>query len=117
MAQGNSLHPSNPRFRLYLRGLIPDRDSLQVLTGNAFQFTEFINPTFYEKGELIIAKLTAEGYEEIDRTKVIKPTNTAFGRDVVWSMPAFANKKVFIRNDDEIICLDLEKKQKPIKEP
>ena len=65
---------------------------------------------FNESGELIIAKLSPDGYEEIDRAKVIKPTNLAFGRDVVWSMPAFANKKVFIRNDDEIICLDLEKK-------
>ena len=65
---------------------------------------------FNEKGELIIAKMSPEGYEEIDRTKVIEPTNLAFGRDVVWSMPAFANKKVYIRNDDEIICLDLEKK-------
>ena len=65
---------------------------------------------FNESGELIIAKLTPSGYEEIDRAKVIEPTNTAFGRDVVWSMPAFANKKAFIRNDEEIICIDLEKK-------
>lgn len=65
---------------------------------------------FNESGELIIAKLTPQGYEEVDRAQVIKPTNTAFGRDVVWSMPAFADKKVFIRNDEEIICLDLEKK-------
>ena len=65
---------------------------------------------FNENGELIIAKLTPEKYEEIDRVKVIEPSNVAFGRDVVWSMPAFANRKVFIRNDDEIICLDLEKK-------
>ena len=66
---------------------------------------------FNEKGELIIAKLSPDGYEEIDRTKVIEPTNVAFGRDVVWSMPAFANKKVFIRNDDEIICLEANKKE------
>ena len=66
---------------------------------------------FNESGELVIAEnLTPEGYEEIDRAKVIEPTNVAFGRDVVWSMPAFANKKAFIRNDDEIICVDLEKK-------
>lgn len=65
---------------------------------------------FNELGELIIAKLTPEGYDEIDRAKIIEPTNVAFGRDVVWSMPAFANRKIFVRNDDEIICLDLEKK-------
>jgi outer membrane protein assembly factor BamB len=65
---------------------------------------------FNENGELVIAKMTPEGYSEIDRTKVIEPTNLAFGRDVVWSMPAFANRKMFVRNDKEIICLDLEKK-------
>ena len=29
---------------------------------------------FNERGELIIAKLSGEGYKEIDRTKVIDPT-------------------------------------------
>ncbi len=62
---------------------------------------------FNENGELIIAKLTAKGYEELDRAKVIEPSNNAFGRAVVWSMPAFANKRAYIRNDDKIICLDL----------
>ena len=62
---------------------------------------------FNENGELIIAKLSAKGYEEIDRAKVIEKSNNAFGRDVVWSMPAFANKRVYIRNDDKIICINL----------
>ena len=48
-----------------------------------------------------------EGYEELDRVKIIEPTNNAFGRDVVWCMPAFANKKLFVRNDAECICVDL----------
>jgi len=64
---------------------------------------------FNELGELLIAKLTPEGYEEIDRAKVIDQTNTAFGREVVWSMPAFANRHAYIRNDKEIICVDLAK--------
>lgn len=62
---------------------------------------------FNENGELIIARLTPEGYEEIDRAKIIEPTNNAFGRKVVWCMPAFANHKLFVRNDDECICVDL----------
>ncbi len=62
---------------------------------------------FNELGELIIAKLTPEGYNEIDRAKVIEPTSVAFGRKVVWSAPAWANKKVFLRNDNECICVDL----------
>ena len=64
---------------------------------------------FNELGELIIAKLTPEGYTEIDRFKVIEQSNFAFGRDVVWSMPAFANKHAYIRNYNEIICVDLAK--------
>jgi outer membrane protein assembly factor BamB len=62
---------------------------------------------FNDSGELIIASVTSDGYEEIDRAKVIEPTNTAFGRDVVWSMPAFANRHAFIRNDQECVCVDL----------
>jgi hypothetical protein len=64
---------------------------------------------FNEKGDLVIARFSREGYQEIDRAHVIEPTNNAFGRKVVWSMPAFANRRVYIRNDKEIICLDLAK--------
>ena len=64
---------------------------------------------FTEQGELVIAKLTPKGHEEIDRVKIIDATNVAFGRDVVWSAPAFANKRVYVRNDKECICLDLAK--------
>ncbi len=64
---------------------------------------------FAETGHLIIGKLSPKGYEEIDRAKVIDPTGAAFGRKVVWSAPAYADKKAFIRNDKEIICVDLAK--------
>ncbi|MFN5896239.1 MAG: PQQ-binding-like beta-propeller repeat protein [Planctomyces sp.] len=61
---------------------------------------------FNELGELLLAELTAEGYREIDRAKVIEPSNFAFGREVVWSMPAFANRPRYLRNDNQIICVD-----------
>ncbi|GDX91443.1 hypothetical protein LBMAG46_14490 [Planctomycetia bacterium] len=61
---------------------------------------------FNELGELLLAELNAEGYREIDRAKVIEPSNFAFGREVVWSMPAFANRHVYLRNDNQIICVD-----------
>lgn len=64
---------------------------------------------FNELGELVFATMTPEGYTEIDRANVIEQTNNAFGREVVWSMPAFANKHAYIRNDKEIICVDLAK--------
>ncbi len=62
---------------------------------------------FNEKGELIIAKLSREKYEEVSRAKLIAPTATAFGRSVVWSCPAFAGRCVFVRNDKEIACFSL----------
>ena len=62
---------------------------------------------FNELGELLITKISPNGFEEIDRAKVIEPTNLAFGRDVVWSPPAWANRRVYIRNDKECICVDL----------
>ena len=64
---------------------------------------------FNDSGFLIIAKITEDGYDEIDRAKVIEPSNTAFNRPVVWSMPAYANRRAYIRNDNEIICIDLAK--------
>jgi len=60
-----------------------------------------------EKGDLIIAKLTPEGYREISRTHLLDPTNPAPGRDVVWSHPAFANRCIYARNDKELVCADL----------
>jgi outer membrane protein assembly factor BamB len=65
---------------------------------------------FNEKGDLIIARLTPKGYEEISRAHVIEPANRDVGRPVVWSHPAFANRRMYARNDQEIICVDLAQK-------
>ena len=62
---------------------------------------------FNEKGDLIIAKLSPRGYEEISRAHLLEPTGSAAGRAVLWSHPAFANRHVYARNDKEIICVDL----------
>jgi len=62
---------------------------------------------FNEKGDLIIARLTPAGYEEISRAHLLEPANSDPGRAVVWSHPAFANRCVYARNDKEIICADL----------
>lgn len=62
---------------------------------------------FAETGELVIAKLSAKEYTEVSRAKLLEPTGTAFGRKVVWSHPAFANKCVYARNDKELACFSL----------
>ena len=64
---------------------------------------------FNDSGDLIIAEMSPAGYKEIDRAHLIEPTNNAFGRDVVWCMPAFANKRMYVRNDSECICVELAK--------
>jgi outer membrane protein assembly factor BamB len=65
---------------------------------------------FNEQGELIISELSPTGFKEISRTKIIEPTKEQLPRGVTWSHPAFANKHVFIRNDRELVCVDLSKK-------
>jgi outer membrane protein assembly factor BamB len=64
---------------------------------------------FAETGHLVIGKLTPRGYEEIDRAKLLDPTYAAYGRKVVWCPPAFANKRVYVRNDKELIAVELGK--------
>jgi outer membrane protein assembly factor BamB len=65
---------------------------------------------FNEKGDLIIARLTPQGYDEISRAHVIDPVNHDTGRAVVWSHPAFAHRRMYVRNDQEIVCVDLAQK-------
>lgn len=62
---------------------------------------------FSETGDLILAKLSPKGYDEISRFHLVDPTNEAFGRDVVWTHPAFAERCVFVRNDKELVCASL----------
>jgi outer membrane protein assembly factor BamB len=62
---------------------------------------------FNERGELILAKLSPHGYAEMDRMQLIEPTNWDPGRMVVWSHPAFANRSVYVRNDQEILSVSL----------
>jgi outer membrane protein assembly factor BamB len=62
---------------------------------------------FNELGNLIIAKLSPAGYEEISRAHLLDPDNTDARRNVVWSHPAFAHRSIFARNDREMVCYSL----------
>ena len=68
-----------------------------------------------DRGELIIAKLSPQGYQEISRTPLIKPTTNPGNRRelgaVNWSHPAYANRCIIARNDEEIISVPLGKKR------
>jgi outer membrane protein assembly factor BamB len=71
------------------------------------------NPTpdktflFNESGEMILAKLSPAGYEELGRTHLLQTTNTATQRPVLWCHPALANRSVYWRNDREIVAFSL----------
>ncbi len=65
---------------------------------------------FNEQGELIISELSPLGFKEISRAKLIEPTKKQLPRGVTWTHPAFANKHIFIRNDNKLICANLSKK-------
>lgn len=64
-----------------------------------------------DRGELIIAKLSPQGYHEISRAQLIKPTSNPGNRRelgvVNWTHPAYANRHVITRNDEEIISVSL----------
>ncbi|MEK6674383.1 MAG: PQQ-binding-like beta-propeller repeat protein [Planctomycetota bacterium] len=64
---------------------------------------------FNESGELIISKLSAKGFTEISRAKLLEPTTDQLGQrgGVCWSHPAFADRHVFARNDKELVCASL----------
>jgi outer membrane protein assembly factor BamB len=62
-----------------------------------------------ERGDLIIARLSPEGYHEVSRSHLLDPTTEQLRQrgGVCWSHPAFANRCVFARNDNELVCASL----------
>ncbi len=62
---------------------------------------------YNELGELILAHLSPQGYEEICRTTLVEPTYPFGGRKLTWAPPSFANRHVYARNEKEIICASL----------
>jgi outer membrane protein assembly factor BamB len=64
-----------------------------------------------DRGELIIVKPSPDGYQEISRTHLLVPTSPPGNRrelvQVNWSHPAYANRHIYARNDEEIICASL----------
>jgi outer membrane protein assembly factor BamB len=66
-----------------------------------------------DRGELIIAKLSPEGYREISRTNLIRPTSSPGNRRALgavnWTHPAYANRHIVTRNDEEIISVSLQR--------
>ncbi len=89
-------------------------ENLEVIPQRRWSTLRFIRTTdrtwiFTDQGELIIARLSPEGYKEVDRARVIQPTRVQLQRrhGVCWAHPAFAYGHIFARNDKEIVCCQL----------
>ena len=92
-----------------------DRMTVQARWGTAYMVRQgdryFVSN---DEGYLIIARFTPEGYVEVGRTMLLEATSHSgygpqrrFDRLVNWSHPAFANRHVVQRNDDEVIRASL----------
>jgi outer membrane protein assembly factor BamB len=62
---------------------------------------------FTDRGDLILLRLTAAGYQEISRFHLLEPTADFGARKMAWVAPACANRCVFARNDKELVCASL----------
>ena len=62
---------------------------------------------FTDEGNLIIARLTPDGYHELSRVHLIKPTSDLMKRKLAWVPPVYVNRCIFARNDEELICASL----------
>lgn len=64
---------------------------------------------FTERGELLLTKLSPAGLEVLGRSFLIAPTRVQLNRrdGVCWSHPAFAEKSIFARNDEQLIRVSL----------
>jgi outer membrane protein assembly factor BamB len=82
-------------------------------TGNGRWWNAFLVPhddrviICNEQGEIIFARLSPAGYQELDRANLIEPTQPIQRRMTIWSHPAFAMQSVFARNDGELIRVSL----------
>lgn len=64
---------------------------------------------FNERGEMLVTKLSPKGLDVRSRVPLIAPTKGQLNRrgGVCWAHPAYAYQHAFVRNDEELICVNL----------
>lgn len=65
-----------------------------------------------DKGQLAIAEATPSGYKEIAKAQPVQ-VRSDLPRDTkgdTWALPVLANGTIYLRNLDEIVCLDVRDK-------
>jgi len=60
-----------------------------------------------DQGELILGRITPKGFEQISKAKLLETSENTRGRDIVWCHPAFANRRAYVHNGKELICVEL----------
>lgn len=87
-------------------------EDLTAVTKNRWANIHFIQNgqqtwMFNEHGELLITELSPRGLKIISRARLIEPTTGQLNRNgtgVTWSHPAFANRHIFARSDNRLVC-------------
>lgn len=62
---------------------------------------------YTDQGNVIRARMSADGYVEIGRARLLEPTHPFNGRNVIWPPPAYANGHIVARNDRELVRASL----------
>jgi outer membrane protein assembly factor BamB len=62
-----------------------------------------------ERGEIVIARLTPQGFQRISSARFLEPGTRLRGREypIAWSHPGYAHRSLFARNDTELVCISL----------
>jgi len=60
-----------------------------------------------DQGDLVVLRLSPEKCEILASAHLLDTTHAAKGRKAVWAHPAFADKRVYMKNDKEILCVSL----------
>ena len=87
-------------------------DSDQV-TGKGQGATIHLTPNgdsvliFTDQGNLIRARLSREGYQELSRVHVVDPVQPFGGHKIIWPPPAYANGHILIHNGAELVRVSL----------
>ena len=62
---------------------------------------------YTDRGDLILSRLTKARYEEISRYHLLDPTQQYGARKMAWPPPAYADRCVFARSDEQLVCASL----------